>query len=343
MRPTILAITTMRNEGPFILEWIAHHLALGVSDFLVFTNDCDDGTDTLLEALTKGGAVTHIRQELDPDAGSVQWQALKRAAEHERYLKATWAMAIDCDEFVVLKSRFNDLPALTEATRADAIALPWRLFGSSGHLRFADDPVTERFLRAIPEYVVFPAAARFFKTLFRVEAFERPGVHRPKAATYQQRWVDGSARALPADFAGKSGQIMLPPVEDPYGVVQLNHYSLRSAEDFLVKRRRGLPNRRGKALDVSYWAERNFNLVDERSAQRHQAARRVEAARLRALPGVSEAHAACVNAHRTRIEEVLRDPEEARLFTRLALLPSSVLPEPETARDLLEIVQRAGT
>ena len=42
-------------KGPFILEWIAHHLAVGFEHFLVFTNDCDDGTVELLDALAAHG------------------------------------------------------------------------------------------------------------------------------------------------------------------------------------------------------------------------------------------------------------------------------------------------
>ena len=334
----ILAITSMRNEGPFVLEWIAHHRALGVNGFLIFTNDCDDGTDALLDTLVAGGVVTHIRQEAGE--GSIQWQALKAAAGHADYARADWAMAIDCDEFVVLNEPHADLPALIGALEVDAITLPWRLFGSSGHLRFADEPVTERFSRAAPVPMLFPAAARFFKTLYRVAAFERPGVHRPKGEG--AAWADGAGRPLPEAFSEAQGQIMLPPAEKPYAHVQLSHYSLRSAEDFLVKRRRGLPNRSDKALDASYWAERNFNTVEDRSAERHRAAREAEAARLRAIPGVAEAHAACVAAHRARIAELLKDPAEARLFTRLALLTSSVPPDPDTARALLQVIHDVG-
>ena len=50
-------VTTMKNEGPFLLEWIAYHRAIGVSDFLVYTNDCTDGTDRMLKLLQKKNIV----------------------------------------------------------------------------------------------------------------------------------------------------------------------------------------------------------------------------------------------------------------------------------------------
>ena len=42
-----LIVTAMKNEGPFILEWAAYHLSIGFDRFLVYTNDCDDGTDAI--------------------------------------------------------------------------------------------------------------------------------------------------------------------------------------------------------------------------------------------------------------------------------------------------------
>ena len=55
----ICAILTVRNEGAFLLEWLAHHRAVGVTDFVVFSNDCDDGTDLILDRLAAMGLIHH--------------------------------------------------------------------------------------------------------------------------------------------------------------------------------------------------------------------------------------------------------------------------------------------
>ena len=39
----------MKNEGPYILEWLAYHRIVGFEDFLIYTNDCEDGTTEILE------------------------------------------------------------------------------------------------------------------------------------------------------------------------------------------------------------------------------------------------------------------------------------------------------
>ncbi|MEY8840170.1 glycosyltransferase family 2 protein, partial [Cribrihabitans sp. XS_ASV171] len=53
----ITAVTCVKNEGPFLLEWIAFNRLLGVTDFLFYSNDCTDATDRLLDALAARGIV----------------------------------------------------------------------------------------------------------------------------------------------------------------------------------------------------------------------------------------------------------------------------------------------
>ena len=344
--PDILIITTMRNEGPFILEWVAHHRALGATGFLVYSNACDDGSDGLLDRLHSAGIVTHVPHT--PKGRAIQWPALRAARETQTYASADWVLPIDCDEFVNLRAPLESIDDLIQTVPdADAVALGWRLFGSAGQLHFDPAPITVRFDRAAPDVLVFPAASRFFKTLYRNDRtlFARPGIHRPKLRGSAKRlplWVDGSGNRLEDAFVQNEDQILLRPDQCGRALVQLNHYSLRSAEDFLIKRRRGLPNRRDKDLDASYWAERNFNTVEDRSIARHADASEAELARLMELPGVTQAHALCVDRHRAQIEKQLEKPGEARLFTRLSLLPDSIPPDDTVAREMLKIVASAG-
>ena len=46
-RPKFLLVTTMKNEGPYILEW-TYHIAIGIDHFMIVTNDCTDGTNEIL-------------------------------------------------------------------------------------------------------------------------------------------------------------------------------------------------------------------------------------------------------------------------------------------------------
>ncbi len=48
-------ITTMKNEGAFLLEWVAHHKALGFDHLVICTNDCDDPTTRMALRLQEMG------------------------------------------------------------------------------------------------------------------------------------------------------------------------------------------------------------------------------------------------------------------------------------------------
>jgi hypothetical protein len=47
---TVMAVSMMKDEAPYLLEWVAHHLAVGFTDIVVYTNDCTDGTVEMLQA-----------------------------------------------------------------------------------------------------------------------------------------------------------------------------------------------------------------------------------------------------------------------------------------------------
>ena len=73
--PRITAVAFAKNEGRFLLEWIAYHRLIGVSDFVFFTNDCEDGLPALLERLAEMGIVSRYDNPVAP-GGSPQNQAL---------------------------------------------------------------------------------------------------------------------------------------------------------------------------------------------------------------------------------------------------------------------------
>ncbi|MCB2132495.1 MAG: glycosyltransferase family 2 protein, partial [Rhodobacteraceae bacterium] len=240
-------ITTMKNEGPFILEWLAYHRAIGVDDFLVYTNDCTDGTDRLLDILQARGLVQHRDNPFRSMPGLRPQHAALQAAESEPLFQSCgWAICMDVDEFIDIKIGDGTLPALYAAMgEANMISLTWRLFGNADVDRYADRFVTEQFTLCAPELVRKPHQAWGFKTLFRhIEIYNKLGVHRPKGLKPdlwdQVRWLNGSGRPMPREMFRNGWRSSL----ETYGYdwVQLNHYAVRSAESFMVKRDRGRVN-----------------------------------------------------------------------------------------------------
>jgi len=338
----VLAVLTLRNEAAFLLEWLAHHRTVGFTDFLVFSNDCDDGTDALLDRLQSLGHLTHIRNP-GPHEGGVQWAALKRADSHPLVAQADWILPLDIDEFVNIHTgnhRLNDL--LAALPDASAITLTWRLFGNAGVVRYADTPVCEQFTQAAPRVLHWPWRAAMFKTLYRNDgAYRKLGVHRPrspdKARLGAVRWFDGAGRDLDERF--KRQQIFSPFGRDNYALAQLNHYPLGAMESYILKRDRGRAVHDGDALGMSYWVERNWAEEEDRSISALAPAR---AAELRALKGdaaLAELHETAVIWRKARFGSLMRQEPNRALFGRLLMSPPARPIPPGTARFLYGFAQ----
>ncbi len=96
VRPVqITAVTCVKNEGPFLLEWIAFNRLIGVTDFLFYSNDCSDGTDRLLDCLASRGIVQHL--ENPAEGRNYQMEELKDARRQSVVANADWVWVADVD------------------------------------------------------------------------------------------------------------------------------------------------------------------------------------------------------------------------------------------------------
>lgn len=305
----ILAVTTMKNEGPFILDWLAWHRSIGVTDFLVYTNDCTDGTDKMFDALAARGVVTH-RENPYRHTGERPQHAAYRAAQDTDVAKAAdWIVCMDVDEYINVHAGDGTLHDLFAAVPdATMISMTWRLFGNADIVAFEDTPVTAQFTRCAPLMTRKPHQAWGFKTLFRnLGHYKKFGVHRPKGLRPeylgQIAYVNGSGQPMPGKMLRSGWRSNAATIG--YELVTLNHYSLRSAESFLVKRDRGRVNHVDRDQGLAYWFRMNHNAVEDRSIQRDMSRFEAERAQLLADPQIAALHEACVAAHRLRIQQLL--------------------------------------
>ena len=315
-------VTTMKNEGPFILEWIAYHRAIGVDDFLVYTNDCTDGTDQMLDLLQKRGIVQHRANPWQRSGDIKPQHAALKAAEAEPVVQQSgWTVCMDVDEFITVKIGDGTLRALYAAMgEANMIAMTWRLFGNADVHRYQDRFVTEQFTLCAPELIRKPHQAWGFKTLFRnIDIYKKLGVHRPKGLKPdlwdQVRWLNGSGKPMPQTMFRNGWRSNT----DTYGYdwVSLNHYAVRSAESFMVKRDRGRVNHVDRDQGLNYWFRMNNNAVKDDAIARMLPAARAEYDRLLAFADIGRAHAASVAAHREKIVELHARPDYAALYADL--------------------------
>lgn len=345
MKSRYLAILCVRNEASFLLEWLAHHRACGFTDFLVFSNDCQDGTDTMLDRLQETGHLTHIRNNGPYDTKGIQFTALNHAAGLPIVRQADWIMALDVDEFVNIHVGDRSVQALT-ATLPDAtaITLTWRLFGNSGAVRYVDRPVTDQFVHAAPEVLHWPWRAVMFKTLYRNDGtYGKPGVHRPvqpdAARLPNARWFDSEGRELPEAF--RTNRVFSDYGQTNYALAQLNHYPLGAMESFLVKADRGRAVHADDRLGMDYWTERNYNTVQDTSIAALTPQRDQELARLTDDPVLADLHQQGVEWRQSRIRSLLEQEPYRALMGRMFATPPTRPISADAARYLRQHAARA--
>ena len=300
-------VACMRNEGLFIVEWVAYHRVIGFDDVVVCSNDCTDGSDILLDALQAVGALTHLRHTV-PANSTPQDSGIRTAFSHLTETDVEWLAHIDADEFINIglgDGNVSDL--LNSAGDGDVIALPWWAYGDSHHTAWPGD-VLSQFTRAEDH----PSEKRVkFKSMFRFRKFSHANDHMPigpKEPVPDVRSALGARLSDEGLYDQKRSKYRPLDLALKPKAACINHYAVPSRDVFLMKNDRG--DGQGKTTDKYHLGSRwhqiaNQNSKRNTSIQRHLTATQDEINRLRAFPDIARAEHACQDWFNTRSKAIL--------------------------------------
>ncbi|WP_420585774.1 glycosyltransferase family 2 protein [Ruegeria sp.] len=232
-------VSCMKNEGPFVLEWVAYHKVMGFDDIYVVTNDCTDGTDHILERLQAMGVVHHHDQTL-AQGQSPQVSGLTHVLALPQMADTAWLLHIDADEFLRVSAGGGRVQDLLEVCgHADNIALMWRPFGNSGQRFWRGGSVLRSFLRAQGR----PRQANSgHKSMFRPGKFEYATDHMPKMPSDPDvLCVNSAGEAIRNASVKHPSRARYRMAQDQltWDVACIHHYAVRSLDVFLMKNDRG--------------------------------------------------------------------------------------------------------
>ncbi|MBD8496253.1 glycosyltransferase family 92 protein [Pseudomonas syringae] len=237
MDNTSLAIGSIfKNEAPYIVEWLAYHRVMGVEKFFIADNVSNDATTLILQGLNKLGLLTHI---YFPTEGGAPPQLPAYRQIMEKYgSEAEWFAFIDADEFIFPiqhSKKINEVISsiVQGSENAGALALNWASYGSNHHKNYDAKPVVERFqTRGFKDFEV----NKHYKTLVKSEAYlstgENPHFFQLKEGYH---YIDSKGDLLQEDKQGRKGISN----EVCWDNIRLNHYIIKSYEEFVAKRNRG--------------------------------------------------------------------------------------------------------
>ena len=177
----------------------------------------------------------------------------------EEYQQSDWFLFIDCDEFFVPKKCDSVKDFLLNYQNYHAIAINWLNFGSSGQTHWHNAMTIDRFKRC-SDYG--STMNKYFKCFHRPSGpFSRIGIHRPWPIEPISGFVYADRTTVSADIQNGAHPTNANDPTRSHSICSLNHYSLRSHDEYKRKELRG----NGFVYNNKYGGEKKFKEFDDNS------------------------------------------------------------------------------
>ncbi len=233
-----------KNEGPYFKEWIEWHHKMGVEKFYIYDNESTDCTKEVLQPYIESGLVEYVFWP----GRKMQLPAYDDCFEKHR-TETRWLAIIDLDEFIMPIKNKNIPEYLRQMEDFSSVEINWLVYGSGGAKERQPGGVMERFrCHSLPEH----------KLNTHVKSIVDPrrvctmiGCH--EAARISGFAADSHGTPLSKGFRDRK------PQQD---IIRINHYAVKSYEEFLSKRARGRA-RINSMRDLSYFEQYDLNDIEE--------------------------------------------------------------------------------
>lgn len=222
-------VLIVKNGAEYIKEWIEFHRIVGVDHFYIYDNESTDNLKEQLSEYINNGIVTYTYWPGNIVQLSAYNDAIKKYKYTTKYLGF-----IDSDEYIVPVECENIVNIIEDIfskyKNCGGIGINWRMYGSSFHEKKVKGLVLENYkYRAEDEYV----ENRHIKTVCNPRLVKGFFVQ-SHSLTYIE----------PYHCVSEYGELIEGPFFDSKcSRIRINHYHLKSKEDYYEKRKRGWPSR----------------------------------------------------------------------------------------------------
>ncbi len=221
-----------KNEGQYIKEWLDYHLLVGVTKFYIYDNESTDNIQEVLKPYIANEIVHYVKYP----GKARQLPAYNDAIEKHRDLCRHMAF-IDLDEFILPIEENGNIAhlvnnILSQTKSAAGLGINWSIFGSSGVENHETGFVCERFTKRGEKQ---HWGNRHIKTICNPRLVKTyVSAHFP---IYK----------LGAFSINESGTRLYAWYNKPvsWNFIRINHYIVKSKEEWQKKMNRGLADREG--------------------------------------------------------------------------------------------------
>jgi hypothetical protein len=217
------AVLIAKNEASYLIEWLEFHRLAGVEHVYIYDNGSSDESVAVLQSYIHSGFVTCVPWANFDQNAVPQRQAYAHALCNFG-ARWRWMAFIDADEFLFPVAEGTLREVLRRYEDVAALAVPWHMFGFSGHHTPSPGLVIENYTFRAP----FPSVN--FPKLSRWKSIVDPARvrHIVSAHTFE---VDG----LACDENRRPLKPKFHPSLWSSNILRINHYFTRSREEFAAK------------------------------------------------------------------------------------------------------------
>lgn len=234
-----------KNEGPYFKEWLDWHISQGVEKFYIYDNESTDCTRDVLAPYIESGVVEYIYYP----GYRRQIAAYDDCIDRHRF-DTRWLAFIDLDEFIVPLRDSSITEFLTGFENSPVVEINWLIYGSGGAEKKSPAPVMERFRHhSLPSHKL----NRHVKSIVNPRrVFTMTGCH--EAARIDGVAADSHGDPITRNFRERE------PQQD---VIRINHYAVRSKEEFIEKQNRGRASGSQRTISMDYFNRYDLNDIAE--------------------------------------------------------------------------------
>lgn len=234
-----------KNEGPYFKEWIEWHRKQGVEKFYIYDNESTDCTNEELAPYIDSGLVECVYFP----GYKKQLAAYDDCLKKHRF-DARWIAFIDLDEFIVPVKDKSISAFLRRFEDFSVVEVNWLIYGSGGAKTKEPGTMMERFrYHSVPNHYL----NRHVKSIVNPRrVFNLIGCH--EASRISGYAADSHGFPIKTHFRERE------PQQD---VIRINHYAVRSYEEFLEKQTRGRAAGRTREVKSEYFDRFDLNDIRE--------------------------------------------------------------------------------
>lgn len=225
----LAVVAIMKNEAPYVKEWLEYHLLAGVDHFYICDNESSDDLRKVLIPYMDAGLVTY-----DFQAGKTRQLEFYNNTIKKHKFFCRYMAFIDADEFIYPKGNRSIAETVDEilaaTPNAGGVAVNWQCFGANGQDKEdLSRGVLERFTSRAPKN--WGADSEQPAGNVHVKTIANPRLIKIFASPHHAVYFEGRA-AVNENNAAVTSAFNNPVTADK---LVINRYQTKPAADFQVE------------------------------------------------------------------------------------------------------------